>query len=151
MENVHYQVAEIEISYKPKFRAVDRPQIGSSSEAYDIILNSWNDNQIELLEEFKIVLLNRKNRVLGIVKISAGGIAGTVVDAKIVFAIALKACASGIILTHNHPSGECNPSEADIKLTKNLFECGKILGISVLDHLVICPDHYYSFKDEGLL
>ncbi|UKT66043.1 JAB domain-containing protein [Pedobacter mucosus] len=151
MENVHYQVAEIEISYKPKFKAADRPQISSSVEAYEIILDSWNKDQIELLEEFKIVLLNRRSRVLGIVKISAGGIAGTFVDPKIIFAAALKACASGIILTHNHPSGECNPSEADLSLTRKLFETGKLLDISILDHLIISPDRYYSFKDDCVL
>jgi DNA repair protein RadC len=108
-------------------------------------------NKIELLEEFKIVLLNRANHVLGIVNVSQGGLAGTYVDPKILFAIALKANSSGIILSHNHPSGQCRPSEADVELTKRMVQIGALLELPILDHIIICPDHYYSFKDEGLI
>jgi DNA repair protein RadC len=151
MENSLYQLAEIEISYKPAFKSCERPQIDCAHEAYKIILDNWNENKIELLEEFKIVLLNRRNRVLGIVNISQGGISGTVADAKVIFAIALKACASGIILSHNHPSGESSPSAADLKLTRRLAEIGELLDIPVLDHIIVCKDHYYSFKDNGTI
>ena len=151
MENSFYHLAEIEISYKPKFKSSERPQINSSELAYQIILNSWNQNKIELLEEFKIVLLNRRNRVLGIVNISQGGISGTIADVKVIFAIALKACASYIILFHNHPSGETDPSEEDLRLTKRLIEAGKLLDVNILDHLIVSKERYYSFKDEGVM
>ncbi|MGA9648876.1 JAB domain-containing protein [Pedobacter sp.] len=151
MENSFYQLAEIEISYKPKFKSARRPQIDSSNLAYQIILDNWNQDKIELLEEFKILLLNRRNRVLGIVNISQGGISATIVDVKVIFAITLKACASNIILYHNHPSGETDPSEADIILTRKILEAGKILDIQLLDHIILCKDNYYSFKDEGIL
>lgn len=151
MENSFYQLAEIEISYRPKFKSSERPQINSSELAYQIIINSWNQNKIELLEEFKIVLLNRRNRVLGVVNISQDGISGTIADVKVIFAIALKACASYIILFHNHPSGETDPSEEDLRLTKRLIEAGKLLDVNILDHLIVCKERYYSFKDEGLM
>jgi len=146
-----YQLAEIEISYRPKFKSYERPIIDSPENAYRIILENWNRDRIELLEEFKILLLNRRNRVLGFVNLSQGGISGTIADAKIIFAIALKACASGIILSHNHPSGEPNPSEADILLTKKLFQAGELLDIPILDHIIICNDSFYSFKEEGII
>ncbi|KQS36833.1 JAB domain-containing protein [Pedobacter sp. Leaf194] len=151
MENALYQLAEIEISYKPKFKASQRPEIDCSLRAYHVLLSNWNLDRIELLEEFKILLLNRRNEVLGMVNISQGGISGTVADAKIIFAIALKACASGIILSHNHPSGESDASEADIALTRRLVEVGKLLEIKLLDHIIVCPDTYLSFKDEGIM
>lgn len=151
MENTLYQLAEIEISYRPKFKAAERPQIESSNKAYQVILNNWNQNQIELLEEFKVILLNRRNRVLGIVNLSQGGISGTIADPRVIFAIVLKACASGIILSHNHPSGETSPSSADISLTKNLVAAGKVMDIKVWDHIIVCRDSYFSFLDEGML
>ncbi|CAH0213452.1 hypothetical protein SRABI27_02046 [Pedobacter sp. Bi27] len=107
--------------------------------------------RIAFLEEFKIILLNRSNHVLGIVDISMGGVSGTYVDPKVVFAVALKGNASGIILTHNHPSGSVKPSEADIKLTKRLVECGKLLDINVWDHIILSENSYYSFADDGMM
>ncbi|RZJ83559.1 MAG: DNA repair protein [Chryseobacterium sp.] len=151
MENAFYQLAEIEISYKPKFKAVERPQIDCSNKAYDVLISNWDLDKIELFEEFKIILLNRRNRVLGIVNVSQGGMSGTIADPKIIFAVALKACASGVILSHSHPSGESSPSEADIKLTRKLSEAGKLLDLQILDHIIVCADGYYSFSDQGLI
>jgi len=151
MENLPYQLAEIEISYKPKCKAAERPQIDSSQKAYQILVISWDLNKIELIEEFKILLLNRRNRVLGVVNISQGGIAGTIADPKIIFAVALKACASGIILSHSHPSGELGPSDADIRLIKQLVTVGRLLDINVFDHIIVCADGFYSFLNEGLI
>ncbi|WP_316809133.1 JAB domain-containing protein [Pedobacter agri] len=151
MENSLFNLAEIEISYKPKFKPVERPQIDSASKAYKILLNNWDLNKIELVEEFKIILLNRRNRVLGIVNISQGGMSGTIADPKIIFAVALKACACGIILSHSHPSGESSPSEADIRLTRKLSEAGKLLDLQILDHIIVCSEGYYSFMDEGMM
>ena len=98
-----------------------------------------------------MLLLNRANKVLGIVEISKGGTAGTVVDPKIVFAAAIKTNCSAIILAHNHPSGNLRPSDQDIRLTRKLKECGNLLEINVWDHLIITREGYLSFADEGLL
>lgn len=107
--------------------------------------------KIGFLEEFKIILLNRANKVLGICPISLGGISGTIADPKLIFATALKASASGIILAHNHPSGNLKPSQVDIQLTKKLVEAGKFLDLGILDHLIIGSEGYLSFADEGLI
>ena len=97
------------------------------------------------------MLLNRANRVIGISDISSGGVAGTVADPKVIFVIALKANASSIILTHNHPSGNLNLSQQDISLTNRLKQAGEFLQIDVLDHMIITRDGYYSFADQGLM
>lgn len=146
-----FQVSEISVSYRPKFKASERPNISSSKDCYNILSQSWDCNKIELLEQFKIMLLNRANRVLGIYEVSSGGMAGTVADPKLIFSIALKACATSIILAHNHPSGNLKPSQADINLTRKMKDGGNLLDIVVLDHLIITSESYYSFADEGLL
>ena len=89
--------------------------------------------------------------MLGIVHISSGGLSGTVADPKVIFTSALKACASGIILCHNHPSGELDPSNEDLSLTRRLVDAGKMLDLKILDHLIISEDNYYSFGDDGIL
>jgi DNA repair protein RadC len=102
-------------------------------------------------EEFWILLLNRNNIVLGRKRISIGGVAGTVVDPKIIFKIALENLASGIILCHNHPSGNLNPSIQDIDITKKIRDGGKLLDICVNDHIIIGQKSFFSFADNGLL
>jgi len=97
------------------------------------------------------LLLSRVNRVLGNCFISSGGISGTVVDAKVVFATALKANASSMIVAHNHPSGNLIPSEQDRRLTKRLTEIGRALDLPLLDHVIVTNEGYYSFADEGVL
>jgi DNA repair protein RadC len=144
-------VSEIKISYKTKVKPSDRIKITSSRDAFQTLKALWDEEQIELAEEFKIILLNRANKVLGVVPISKGSSTGTVADPKMIFAAALKANACGIILAHNHPSGNLRPSEADLNLTKKLKEGGKILEIAVLDHLIITVESFMSFADEGLL
>lgn len=149
--NAHLNVAEIQLSYKPKVKAADRPKILSSRDAYNILASTWDESKLEFVEQFKVLLTNRANKVLGIVEISSGGISGTVADPKLIFAAALKAAASGIIMAHNHPSGNLQPSQADIDLTRKMKEGGRFLEISVLDHIIITSDTYLSFADEGYL
>jgi DNA repair protein RadC len=146
-----YQVTEIQLTYKTSVRSSERPKITCSEDAYKILLENWNDKTIELCEEFKILLLNRANKVLGIVNISSGGVSGTVADPKIIFSSALKANCSSLILVHNHPSGNLQPSQADLKLTNNLVQAGKYLEIPVLDHLIISSESYFSMSDEGII
>src|SRR5882757_3640959 len=119
-----YEVAEIQLTYKSNVKPSLRPRINSSKEASEVLFDNWDSSRIELVEQFKLMLLNRANRVLGIVEVSSGGISGTIADPKIIFAAALKGGASGIIVAHNHPSGNLTPSQADIDLTKKLKEAG---------------------------
>jgi len=144
-------VAEIELVYKSKVKASERPKINSSKDAYDILINSWDENRIGFIEQFKILLVNRGNRVLGVYEVSTGGVTGTVADPRLIFAAALKANACAIILAHNHPSANLKPSQADEQLTYKIKEGGKLLDIQVLDHLVVSAEGYYSFADEGVI
>jgi DNA repair protein RadC len=136
--------------YVRLFQSTSRAKISASKDAFNLFWAHWDLEQIEHSEEFKILLLNRSNKVLGIADISKGGIAGTVTDIRIIFQYALKAHATSVILAHNHPSGNSLPSEADIQITKKLIEAGKILDIQVLDHIILCGDEtYISLADEG--
>jgi DNA repair protein RadC len=147
----NYQVSELQVIYKQKFKPSDRPKINSSKESYNILIEGWNKGTIGFIEEFKILLLNRGHRVIGSFEVSSGGICGTIADPKVIFSVALKCCAVYIILAHNHPSGNLKPSQADIQMTQKLCSAGSILDISVLDHIILSTEGYYSFTDEGLI
>lgn len=146
-----FAITEVELVYRNKVRQEDRLLINTAEGAYDVFLMAWDMNKIELCEQFMILLLDRGNHVLGVSNISTGGVSACLVDPKIVFATAVKAKASGIILAHNHPSGNTKPSNADIALTKKLQDGGRVLEIQVMDHLVITPRSFYSFANEGLM
>ena len=143
------ELNEIQVSYK--FSSTSRNKITSPDKAFEILLHSWNKDTIELQEEFKVLLLNRANVVLGVYPLSKGGVAGTIVDVKLIFAVALKCNASGMILCHNHPSGNLKPSKQDIEITKKIKQCSELFEISLLDHLIISNFGYYSFSEEGNL
>lgn len=143
-------IAEVEVTYKTKVKNTDRLQIKNSSDTYTVLKDVWS-NKIEFVEEFVLLLLNRANKVLGWVKISQGGVSGTLVDPKVIFSIALQCNASGLILSHNHSSGNLQPSQADINLTRQIKEGGKLLEINVIDHIIITSESYFSFADEGLM
>lgn len=145
---VSKKVQEIEVIYKPLKCNIIPVKISNSEDAYCVFKSNWS-KQIALQEEFNMLLLDRANQVLGIVNLSKGGINATVVDVRIAFATALKSRASSIILGHNHPSGSINPSEQDIVLTKKFKEAGKLIEITVLDHIILCAEEsYYSFADD---
>ena len=146
-----FKISEIELTYKRKVRASDRPKVTCSKDAYNLFRENWNDLTINLSEEFKVLLLDRNNRCMGIVPISKGGVSGTVVDPKLVFTSALKARACSMILGHNHPSGNTKPSFADKNLTTKLIEGGKYLEVPVLDHIIVTDDRYSSFADMALI
>ena len=142
------KLSEIQVIYKS---SKTKLKISNSRITYDFLLENWNMDTIEYFEEFKILLLNRANFVLGIYTVSKGGIAGTIVDSKVIFGVALKAAASGLIVAHNHPSGNLKPSSNDIEITKSLVAAGKILDVKVLDHIIVANTGYFSFADEGML
>lgn len=125
-----------------------RASIRSSQDAFEQIQAQLFDLEIEA---FYILLLNRANRVIDRIQISQGGVSGTVVDAKLIFQKALDRLSSSIILIHNHPSGNLNPSENDKIITKKLVAGAKLLDMHVIDHLIVYNDQYFSFADEGLI
>ncbi|WP_192348710.1 JAB domain-containing protein [Algoriphagus sp. Y33] len=141
-------MAEIKLSYSAKVKASLRPCVCGSRQVYEVLSSIWEKDRIEFVEDFKVMLLSRANRVFGIVTISSGGKAGTVVDVKLVFAASIKTNVSSVILAHNHPSGNLIPSEKDKRLTKRAKEAGKILDIPVLDHLILTAEGYHSFADD---
>lgn len=145
-----FNIAQVELIYRNKAKAADRPVITSSKEAYNLLLSTWDKNRIELVETFKVMLLDRRNTCLGISEIATGGVHGCVVDPKIIFATALLARACNVILAHNHPSGGLVPGNGTITLSRRIREGGKYLDIRVLDHLIVTPDQFYSFADNGM-
>lgn len=146
-----YYVAELELVYKSKVKPSQRPQVSSSRDIYKLLLGLWNPDKIEMLEEFKVLFLNRANKVLGVMDIASGGITGCVADPRIILAAAVKANSVNIVMAHNHPSGSIKPSRADEQLTQKIKEAARWMDITVLDHLIITDGEYYSFADEGLL
>lgn len=143
------KVAEIKVSYSNKNPT--KIKITSSQIIFDLIISQWNSDIIEYQEEVKVVYLNKANIVLGVYELSKGGISGSVVDIRVILGIALKCNSTSIILAHNHPSGNLKPSDADRTVTKNLKEACRLLDISLLDHLIITKNYYFSFNDEGIL
>lgn len=140
-------VACYEISRrKQSSPATNRPKISSSLDAYNAVGHLISDLNIE---EFWVLFVNKANEIIGKKKVSIGGTAGTVVDPKIIFGLAIEAKASGIVVFHNHPSGNLQPSSSDITTTKKLKDGGAFLEIPILDHLIISERGYYSFADEG--
>ena len=143
-------VQEVELSYTYKQPKAERTQIVSSLSVSNVI-KSHIGNKLELKEFFYVILLNNSNDILTISKISEGGITGTLVDIRLLFATALKANATCMILAHNHPSGTLRPSQADKDLTNKIISAGQTLDIRILDHLIITDADYFSFADEGIL
>lgn len=126
----------------------EKPKIQGSGDAYELVKGDLIDLPHE---EFWVLLLNRANRMTKKKRISEGGVSGTVADPKIIFKLALEELSSGIIIVHNHPSGNLTPSQSDLALTKKLKEAGRVLEIQLLDHLIVAGQKYYSFADEGLM
>ena len=145
------RISQIEISYRNKIPNDKRMCITSSNDAFKVLLSSWDENKIELVEQFKILIVDQKNNCLGVADISTGGVSGCMADPRIIFSIALKAKASGIILSHNHPSGNLQPSDSDMAITEKLRQGGKLLDISILDHLIITSQGYFSFAEKGIM
>lgn len=145
MDNL-FTFNEIGITYTSKGLG---PRITSARQVYDLLLPNWLD--IDYVESFQVVMLNMRNRLIGVSKISVGSVAGTVADPKKIFQTALKANSSAIILSHCHPSGSPQPSENDRIITKKCVDAGKFLDLVVMDHVIVTRYSYFSFAEEGLL
>jgi DNA repair protein RadC len=142
-------VSALELGRRRKLsESSDRLKIASSGDVFEVLYQHLVDLAHE---EFWILLLNRSNKIIEKRKISQGGIAGTVTDIRMILKFAIEALASSIILCHNHPSGNLQPSEADIQITRKLKEASSIMDIGLLDHVIIAGKRYYSFADENLL
>lgn len=142
-------MAALELGRRRKKIEIDIPQkICGSFSAFEFLKEVYNDLKHE---EFWILLLNRSNNIIDKIKISQGGISATIIDIRIILSGAIKKLATSIILSHNHPSGNLNPSNVDIDITKKIINGANLLDIKILDHLIICDNQYYSFKDEGLI
>jgi len=125
-----------------------RKRVRTSAEVYHTMIPILMDQPIE---QFWVITLTRSNLLIQKRPVSMGGVSGTVVDPKVIFKTALEDKASNIVLVHNHPSGNPQPSKADIRLTKRITEAGRMLEIPVLDHVIFCDEGYYSFADEGMI
>jgi DNA repair protein RadC len=143
-------IPEIKIRYNRSSK-IFLGKVTNSKDSYDFLKKVFDKNTIQLQESFVVLYLNRANQILGYYKHSVGGIAGTVADPRIIFATGVASASSGIILSHNHPSGNLTPSQADIDLTRKIKEGGRLLEIQLLDHLIVTKTGYYSFADEGLI
>ncbi len=128
---------------------IENVKIQSSKDAYNYIKQFYLDD-VDIYESFFIAILDRSNSTVGYAKISQGGIVGTVVDVKIIAKYCIDSLASSVILAHNHPSGNRNPSKADENITHKISNALKLIDVQVLDHLIITRDGYFSFADEGI-
>ncbi len=143
----YYNVPEIKLSFKTNFRASERPCITSMEDAHEIFREAWDDSKMDMVEEGKVLLLNQANRVIGLYDVCSGGITGTVMDIRHILVAALKANANQIIVAHNHPSDNLNPSHADRLLTEKLTAAAQLMDIRVLDHLILCRSGFYSLTE----
>ncbi|MCG8340826.1 MAG: DNA repair protein RadC [Cytophagales bacterium] len=125
-----------------------KPKLTDAKRVYDLMKAELTD---KLVEEFWVILLNQANYLIKKQRISTGGLASTIADPRIIFKAAIEHNSSGIILVHNHPSGNSQPSRSDIQLTERLIRSGKVLRISVLDHIIFTEDDYFSFVDNKLI
>lgn len=142
-------IPEIEISYRTG--GVEKKKISCSRDVFEILSQLFNVDTLELKEEAIAIFLNRANKTLGWYRISTGGVSGTVMDVRPVLAIAIKSASSGLIIAHNHPSGNMQPSKSDEEITKKFRDAGKLIDCILLDHLIICENNYFSFADNGLI
>jgi DNA repair protein RadC len=149
--NQIYKVSEVKLSYKTKPTKPEKVRVNSPAECYKVFINHWEKGQIEHKETLRMLLLNQANVVLGIYKISEGGISDTSIDVRIIMQAALLANATSIVLAHNHPSGNLSPGYGDIEVTKLIKEAARVMNITVHDHIIVCKNGFYSFANKGIL
>ncbi len=142
-------IAALELGRRRKLsESKEKQKITNSKDAFDFVQPYVEDLSYE---EFWVLYLNRSNRVIDQKKISQGGVSGTVIDVRIILKHAIEKLASSLIISHNHPSGNLQPSESDIQITKKIKDAAKFHDLQVLDHIIISDQNYFSFADEGIL
>ena len=147
MKELTQSAAEIQVSYIPKKTLGNK--ISCSEDAYQLLKDFYPQETISLQERFVVAYLNRAHNVIGVYEASVGGLTETIADPRLIVSVALKIAATSIILSHNHPSGNLNPSNTDQELTNKIREACKYLDINVLDHIIITPKTFYSFADSS--
>ena len=146
------KVNQIKISYCEKLGVIDSEPLKDSEQVAKLLYQNWNRDTIGLQETFKVLLLNNSNKDKGTYQVSIGGLTGTVVDVRLLYAVALKTVSAGLILAHNHPLVNQRLGAPDREITKKIKKAGELFDIKVLDHIIILPDgKYFSFADNGLL
>lgn len=141
---------KVSVSFDKKLKTSELYKITSSKDCAELFRKIFDADTFLWSEEFIVLCLNNSNRVLGFYKLSSGGITGTVVDVRMVYTIALKSCATSIIIAHNHPSGRLLASDADKEITQKLKQAGQMLDIKLLDHIILTDTGYLSMQDEGI-
>lgn len=142
-------ISALELGRRRKLsESKEKYKIGGSKDAFNYMQPFLEDLSYE---EFWVIYMNRSNRIIDQLKVSQGGISGTVIDIRIILKHAIEKLASTIIICHNHPSGNLQPSKSDIQITSKLKEAAKLHDIELLDHLIISDKNYYSFADEGIM
>jgi|694.fasta_scaffold27792_6 DNA repair protein RadC len=141
-------VSEFSVKYSTNFNPSNAFKITSPITAAKLLRDIWEDD-LNHVERFYLLSLNRANCVIAWSLISLGGMSGTVADGKVIFQKALLSNAHGLILAHNHPSGQLQPSQADLSLTQKMVEFGKFIDLPILDHIILTQHGYYSFGEEG--
>ncbi len=145
------EMAEIKVTYDRTTNSSENLTVNSSQYADFIFRHYFDRKTIQYCEEFKVMYLDQKNSLLGIVQHSKGGASSTVVDIKQILGVALTANATSLILAHNHPTGNLKPSRQDLELTKDIKASCTVMHLALLDHLILTKDSYYSLADEGIL
>lgn len=151
MNNITIPEITISVSFDKKVKKSDLITVRNSSDIADLLRQVFNKDTFDWTEEFVVLCLNRANKVMGFCKISSGGITGTVADPRVILTLALNCTATSLILAHNHPSGNLQPSRADEEITQKIKLAAGYLDIQVLDHIILSDEGYYSFRDEGIL
>lgn len=151
MESLYLPQIQINVSFDRQTKTTELYKITSSFSASDILRKIFNADTFYWQEEFMLLCLNNANKVIGYYKLSSGGITGTVVDVRMIYTIAVKCGAVGIVIAHNHPSGTNHPSESDKAITTKIKKAGETLDIKLIDHIILTDENFYSFTDNGLI
>lgn len=146
---MNWQAQEITVKYNRTVPLEELQEITSPIDSEDYLRSIWED--INLYESFYILVLSQSNKVIGWRRISTGGIAGTVVDVRIILNLCLQCQGTACIIAHNHPSGNLNPSRTDRALTSKIKNALKLIDVQLLDHLILTENDFYSFVNEDKL
>lgn len=149
ISNENHFVSEISVSYSPTYKR--KIKITGTTVAHNALRKMWDVRLMNVQEQFCVLFLNNANEVVGFRCLSSGSLTASLVDLKILFGLACKSLSSGIIIGHNHPSGNCKPSPGDIDVTRRIKEAGKMLDVKLLDHIILTNNDYYSFNDNNLI
>lgn len=144
------KACEVTLTYKTNVKPSERSKISNSKDAYELLITRfYPKDTIEHKEIVKTILLNKAHKVLGVINVSEGGIDSSIIDCRLVLQAAILANATSLILTHNHPSGNVNPSECDNRMTLELKKACDFMKISLLDHIIVTNESFFSYADEG--